>query len=237
MKSEMSHIVEKVIRLANKGLNADEIANRLKIKVTSVYYLCHRNKEIPKLKSGHRGKIKNIKLKKEIELMKSDGMTYRQIGSIVGLTGQRVQQLIRPEIVNAGTCSQCGRRSSKLHRHHVNYAADKVKLLCASCHGKSNSHPLNRKKLKFVKGEKEPPVKKPCPQCRGTGQIELSRQMSETFACIKQNKEVTATSIAAVLDPDDRFHITTFNNRLVQLLDDGLIKRKRSGNTWIYEAV
>lgn len=82
----------------------------------------------------------NDRTAKIIEL-KNSGKSYSQIAEVMGLSKQRVQQLLmdkskKRELLEAsdGTCDLCGRHSDKLDAHHEDYTNGPEMLLCTSCH-------------------------------------------------------------------------------------------------------
>lgn len=74
--------------------------------------------------------------------LKQQGLTYAQIGDMMGFSRQRAQQLVRPsgdilrEYQNkaGGICENCKGRFKKLEGHHPNYGSDLIIMLCTSCH-------------------------------------------------------------------------------------------------------
>lgn len=78
--------------------------------------------------------------------MKSNGMTYAQIGESMGISRQRVQQLISPtekereQIIqeNGRRCHKCGKSKGKLEIHHTDYLKGDTIYLCLSCHRKEH---------------------------------------------------------------------------------------------------
>lgn len=86
------------------------------------------------------------------------GLTYAQIGLKIGLSRQRVQQIISPPpyirriVVNRaeGRCETCGIKvNGSGHVHHKSCAGedyndvDNLQLLCVSCHMKAHPRLLN----------------------------------------------------------------------------------------------
>lgn len=72
----------------------------------------------------------------------AEGKTYKQAGEILGVSRQRVQQLVRPTdnlrkmiIEKSGNkCSFCGKEGGRLHIHHPDYLDNEAVVLCKSCH-------------------------------------------------------------------------------------------------------
>ncbi len=98
--------------------------------------------------------MKNIKRYNEILNMKLEGRSYADISKIMGISRQRVQQILSPphdiyEIVaiNAkGKCQTCGLWLGKSgHIHHTEGADNDysnpqhLQYLCVSCHRKTHS--------------------------------------------------------------------------------------------------
>ena len=83
-----------------------------------------------------------------------EGLTYAAIASKVGLSRQRVQQIVRPpkpiyDAVKAkadGKCEECGVVVSNGHIHHANGAGENfndmenLQYLCPGCHRKAHSN-------------------------------------------------------------------------------------------------
>jgi hypothetical protein len=93
-----------------------------------------------------RGRKKNDKRHHIARELKIEGFTYAEIGHYMGVSRQRIQQMLKdvPEIP-AQRCSKCGKPSKVLHYHHPHYQTKVTKPLCASCHSKLHwkSHKLN----------------------------------------------------------------------------------------------
>lgn len=79
----------------------------------------------------------------------------------------------------------------------------------------------------------EPKIK--CPRCGGVGKIELVGALRLTFAMVKKTGRATAPGLHKALNYNGDLQVTTFNNRLNDLVGMGLLKRFRDGRTWIYE--
>ncbi len=71
-----------------------------------------------------------------------------------------------------------------------------------------------------------------CSKCKGTGKRRLSRHLMETLNHVSIVGEATAEDIAARL-PDD-IGTTAVNNRLEDLREMGLLKRRRDKRFWVY---
>ena len=79
--------------------------------------------------------------------MKRSGNTYAQIGDFLGVSRQRVQQILRPsreeslEIFRRanGRCEGCHRIYKPLHLHHSDYCGGPIVALCTSCHRMADS--------------------------------------------------------------------------------------------------
>ena len=92
--------------------------------------------------------IRDFEKVEKIHGLRLDGMSYAQIGKIINLSRQRVQQLISPspEIKKCvltranGKCESCGVIVGKAgHIHHKTNGKDfndvaNLLLLCISCH-------------------------------------------------------------------------------------------------------
>jgi len=81
--------------------------------------------------------------------MKARGMTYDAIAKIMGVTRQRVQQILRPGPLvlfaikqrARGRCEKCSKPISTGHIHHIRYGIEESNpknflYLCPSCHCK-----------------------------------------------------------------------------------------------------
>lgn len=74
--------------------------------------------------------------------MKASGMSYAQIGDVMGVSRQRAQKLVAPTELATQTlrqqkgnkCEECGRFSKKLDLHHDDYNGGPPRLLCVPCH-------------------------------------------------------------------------------------------------------
>jgi len=84
--------------------------------------------------------------------LKIKGLTYEEIGKVLGVSRQRAQQLTRPsvEIFNfvkkraGGKCESCGVRLNSGHVHHLDNTEDyndidNLKYLCVSCHAAAHA--------------------------------------------------------------------------------------------------
>lgn len=80
-----------------------------------------------------------------VNSLKAEGKTYKEISKILGVSRQRVQQLITPDrerekIIeeNNQQCAICGKKNVRLDVHHRNYLTNDAILLCISCHRKEH---------------------------------------------------------------------------------------------------
>ena len=138
----------------------------------------------------------------ELLEQREQGKTYREIGKMYGLSGQRVQQLLGPPpsirdyIIRKYNrlCVDCGAKTGLSgHIHHKNSLQgyddiDNLILLCKSCHAKRHNPkaPVEPKKPTVVS------VKTilTCSQCGKTfcpkdGKARKRRNISGTFFCSK----------------------------------------------------
>ena len=78
--------------------------------------------------------------------LKTAGKTYQEIGIALGISRQRVQQLVRPTakereqiITKCGNkCFICGKENERLDIHHLDYKTNEAIVLCISCHRKEH---------------------------------------------------------------------------------------------------
>lgn len=61
--------------------------------------------------------------------------------------------------------------------------------------------------------------------------------LAETLDAVIVTKKATVAKIRNKLDPGHKKHPTAFNNRLDRLCDAGLLKRRKNGREYVYEAV
>lgn len=73
-----------------------------------------------------------------------------------------------------------------------------------------------------------------CRRCNGNGHIALPIELLQVFNITSESRGVSAPVCSKKLDPQSRFHVTAFNNRLQDLMDAGLLRRERHGKTWMY---
>ena len=73
--------------------------------------------------------------------LKSEGYTYQAIADRVGVSRQRIQQIIAPSrdnrqeiLSNRHFCERCGMRLDKAHLHHLDYMTIAIQVLCPKCH-------------------------------------------------------------------------------------------------------
>lgn len=92
---------------------------------------------------GSYGKLTGEKSerRKIARAYKERGLSYLQIGKIMGITRQRAQQLVAPTLLQAqrireglgNECSICG-STDNLNLHHQDYSEQPDTLLCTACH-------------------------------------------------------------------------------------------------------
>lgn len=110
---------------------------------------------------------RDIEKRQEALTLKLEGMTYQQIASKLGLSRQRIQQLIAPpEAIRnlvydraKGVCEVCGIRVGRTgHIHHAGGKYEtyndlvSLQLLCPSCHRAAHRGPATQTQVK----KKEP---------------------------------------------------------------------------------
>ena len=79
-----------------------------------------------------------------IRQLKSTGLSFKTIADRLGISRQAASQMLKADICRVGNCQKCGRHSDSLHCHHTDYAANKTRLLCLSCHSKEFNISANR---------------------------------------------------------------------------------------------
>lgn len=123
-----------IVELLVKGLRPNRIATQLKISSAKVSSI-RRKFGLPKCKRGSDPiwDVKSILIKKEA------GQTYSAIAKELGISRQRVQQIISPRSEPVrGNCAKCGSKEL-IHRHHTSYVNNITENLCVSCHGKQTN--------------------------------------------------------------------------------------------------
>jgi DNA-binding XRE family transcriptional regulator len=91
-----------------------------------------------------RGRPRNEDSRNLVRRLKSDGLSYAEIGKQLGITRQAACYYLTDQPVGAGKCEACGKQSRSLHRHHDDYSKNKTRNLCASCHSKQFRIEQNR---------------------------------------------------------------------------------------------
>lgn len=67
--------------------------------------------------------------------MKEDGNSYAKIANSLGVSRQRIAQLIHDDPKETEKkCSNCGKSDGVIHAHHTNYATGEAIWLCPRCH-------------------------------------------------------------------------------------------------------
>lgn len=100
----------------------------------------------------------------EIRTLKASGKTYAEIGKLIGVSRQRVQQRLRVKTEPPERCHICG-NSGKLHAHHLDYLSGDHIWLCISCHRTKHTN------MQDVVSEPEHPATIKCPHCCGSGTV------------------------------------------------------------------
>jgi len=107
---------------------------------------------------------RNVEIRHTALMMKLEGKSYAQVGKELGISRQRVQQLLRPPtnvwklVYNRanGKCESCGIIVGYSgHVHHKanngeNYQdTDQLELLCVSCHRKAHT-PFTQREIEII---------------------------------------------------------------------------------------
>lgn len=85
--------------------------------------------------------------------LKDRGWTYAEIAEMVGVSKQRIGQVLAnglPEPIS-GICSRCGESRDHLHRHHLDYRVQIVENICNSCHSlETQSERIKKRNKKYT---------------------------------------------------------------------------------------
>lgn len=94
-------------------------------------------------------KVKQTARKAEAIRLRLQGLTYAEIGKVLGVSRQRAQQLVRPPAAvyravrakTKGACADCGLKTKTGHVHHNDLVSEddfndfpNLVYLCVSCH-------------------------------------------------------------------------------------------------------
>lgn len=127
---------EQIIELLKIGKTPLEIREAMpnQIPHSSAITVVRKRLGMPPFKSGRRPSIDVSNIEKQARKLKESGVSYSDIGKQFGVSRQRIQQLMKPDISRVGNCADCGIFRIALHFHHTNYLTDDGVLLCQSCH-------------------------------------------------------------------------------------------------------
>lgn len=78
--------------------------------------------------------------------LKGLGLSYGDVSFLVGLSRQRIAQILGPDEnqratllkKSKGCCQDCGVKSSKLQAHHIDYRQQVILMLCPKCHRRAD---------------------------------------------------------------------------------------------------
>lgn len=88
-------------------------------------------------KPGPKKTDRVIQLAEKAKALRAAGVSFPKIAKMpeFSMSHQMVQKMItsNPK-AGSGPCSKCGRDCECLHRHHTDYAKDKVIHVCPTCH-------------------------------------------------------------------------------------------------------
>jgi hypothetical protein len=152
--------------------------------------------------------VSNRSPKREIaRSLKDSGMTYAAIAVEMGVTRQRVQNLVSPtdkekrEIIKGagGKCSRC-RSSEKLHIHHNDYSDDpEIEVLCVACHRRAEKKPPKPKVYKKLHAGNtsgyrgivfHKPTRKWCAKINANGAVKTSKYFASEIDAAKAYDEM-----------------------------------------------
>lgn len=148
--------------------------------------------------------------KQAVRDLKSGGLTYKEIGKVLGICPNHAQRLIKiPRVSGINKCSKCGIESKKLHYHHVDYSNDdSFLILCQKCHRDehSNDHVRQSHLGKFKT--------KNCKHCDGSGR-EMDHVSFGSFLRSERKKTGRSmTFIAGILNVSKAYlHDLEFGRR------------------------
>lgn len=120
---------------------------RIKIDPELEQYIPHHgNYGKPKPQKGSGETSERRKIAREY---KNQGLSYSEIGKLMGISRQRAQQLVAPTDLAVrqlrrklgDRCSVCGMRKKKLDLHHADYSKPPEVLLCVRCHMRKDITP------------------------------------------------------------------------------------------------
>lgn len=140
----MNTLTPLVAALLRTGMRPCEIMAKLpEVKSPTISYIRSRI-GLPPFRRGGGGYPRNKEMFERIRDLKASGLSYSQVGEIVGLSRVRTQQYLRPKTKNKPTsCQRCG-FIGILHAHHTDYLTGSHEWICASCHGKATQEAARR---------------------------------------------------------------------------------------------
>jgi hypothetical protein len=74
-----------------------------------------------------------------------------------------------------------------------------------------------------------------CPNCAGSGKVNLPDHLVRTLGVLRKLKRATAPQIKRLMD--DPVGFSAFNERLETLLIYGMVARERNGRAWVYRVL
>lgn len=146
-----------IVELLIKGSRPKLIATQLNITADSVSRI-RRKFGLPKCKRGG-DLVWNTESTRSILIKKEAGQSYSAIGKELGISRQRVQQIVASWCDPVrGACVKCGSQEL-IHRHHTSYVNNIIVNLCASCHGKETTRKegLEDEIMRYVDGNSHVP--------------------------------------------------------------------------------
>jgi hypothetical protein len=131
-----------IIKMLGLGYAPKDILRLVGVKHPSMISYWRNRMGIKPFARGSPRGFRRPDVARRVRSLKKSGMSYRAIGRMIGISAQRAQQYILPQIKTQSktkfSCDICGRCGMATHRHHPRYDSDEIQHLCLSCHAKEN---------------------------------------------------------------------------------------------------